>query len=104
MKKYAAFAAALSLAIVLLTGCGCSNSKPANNAPSTLPPTTGATIMPTTEATTMPTTVATTAPTTEAVTEEPTDHMTDDTAGTELPGDATAGNEARGKMPMPREK
>ena len=104
MKKYAAFVVALALAVVLLTGCGCSNSKPANKAPTTLPQTTGATIMPTTEATTMPTTVATTAPTTETATDNTMDGMNDSTIGTEIPDEPTANNEARGRMPMPKGK
>lgn len=110
MKKYAAFTFALVLAISLLTGCGCSNSKPANTKPSTLPPTTGATIMPTTEPATMPTTMATTAPTTEASTSADAtattgnDENNEEATATEQPNEATANNEARNRMPMPNSK
>ncbi len=60
MKKYGILITVLVLTAVLLTGC-----RGSNNAPTELPPTTGATL-PTTMPTTMPTTAPTVAPTTEA--------------------------------------
>lgn len=100
MKKYAIFALAFVLSAALLAACGCSNSKPANNQPSTLPPTTGATLMPTTEATTMPTTMATTAPTTEATTVPETSESVGAESGmTEAPTEKAGSNAARSRMP-----
>lgn len=100
MKKLITFALTLVLAAALFAACGCTNSKPANNQPSTLPPTTGATLMPTTEATTMPTTMATTAPTTEATTMPETDESVGaESAITEAPTEESGSNEARSRMP-----
>ena len=100
MKKYSIFALVLVLSLALLTACGCSNSKPANTQPSTLPPTTGATLMPTTEATTMPTTVATTAPTTEATAMPETSESIGAESGiTEAPTENGGSNDARSRMP-----
>ena len=100
MKKYGIFALTLVLSLALLTGCGCTNSKPANTQPSTLPPTTGATLMPTTEATTMPTTMATTAPSTEATTApDSSETMTNDNPTSDVSTDATDANASRSRMP-----
>lgn len=100
MKKLTIFALTLALTAALFAACGCTNSKPANNQPSTLPPTTGATLMPTTEATTMPTTVATTAPTTEATAMPETDESVGAESGmTEAPTESGGSNDARSRMP-----
>lgn len=100
MKKCAILALALVLSAALLAACGCSNSKPANTQPSTLPPTTGATLMPTTEATTMPTTAATTAPTTQATTAPDSGESVGAESGmTEAPTETGTSNDARSRMP-----
>ena len=67
MKLYKLLIAVLVLTAMLLTGCGCRNSKPLDTMPSEN--TTAPTTMATTEATTAPTTEATTAPTTMPTTE-----------------------------------
>lgn len=100
MKKFAIFALVLVLSAALLVACGCSNSKPADNRPSTLPPTTGATLMPTTEATTMPTTMATTAPTTESTTiPETTDPIGAESGMTEMTTESDNSNGSRSRIP-----
>lgn len=71
MKTIAIPITVLVLTALLMTGCGCRNSKPLNTMPSES--TSAPTTRPTTEATTAPTTEATTQPTT-APTEEPTDN------------------------------
>ena len=77
MKKYLAFAFALSICGTLLMGCGCSNSAANTTTPTTIMPPTRETAAPTTVPTTMPTT----APATEAT--NPTDMYgdTSETAG-----------------------
>ena len=62
MKTIAICISVLVLTAMLMTGCGCRNSKPLDTMPSE---NTAATTMPTTEATTVPTTQPTTAPTRE---------------------------------------
>ena len=65
MKITTLLVTVLVLTALILTGCGCRNSKPLDTMPSenTTVPTTLPTTAPTTEATTMPTTEATTLPT-----------------------------------------
>ena len=67
MKKYSILVFALVLTAVLLTACGCRNSKPMNTVPTTVP-TTEAT-RPTTQPTTAPTTSPTIAPETTTSTD-----------------------------------
>jgi len=90
MKVLTMLVTVLVLTAMLMTGCGCRNSKPLDTMPSEN--TTEATTRPTTEATTAPTTAPTTMPTTES-TEATIDNgngplPTDDAAGTEATGDA----------------
>ena len=104
MKKFVIFALTLVLAAALFAACGCTNSKPAPDQPSTLPPTTGATLMPTTQATTMPTTMpttmATTAPTTEVTTMPDSGESVGTEGGmTETPTENGGSNDARSRMP-----
>lgn len=94
--------AVLVLTALLLTGCGCRNSKPLDTMPS--------------ENTTVPTTMATTAPTTAPTTmpTAPSSEATTDNGNGPLPSDGTdggnmtestdnAGNNAKGRQ-MPRVK
>lgn len=103
MKISSMLIAALVLTAMLLTGCGCRNSKPLDTMPSenTTVPTTMATTAPTTEATTAPTTLPT-APSSEATTDNGNGPLpTDGTNGTE--NTDNAGENAKSRM-MPRVK
>ena len=100
MKIYNLLVTVLVLTALLLTGCGCRNSKPLDTMPSenTTVPTTMATTAPTTEATTMPTT----RPTTEST------EATMDNGNGPAPSDASestgsAGDNAKSRQ-MPRTK
>ncbi len=88
MKIFTMFISVLVLTAMLMTGCGCRNSKPLDTMPSES--TSAPTTMPTTEATTAPTTAPTTMPTTDS-----TDATVDNGNGP-LPTDGMNGTDSTG--------
>ena len=94
MKRITFMAAVFVLCAAMLAGC-----RSGNEAPSTLPSTTGATLMPTTQTTAPSTTQATVMPTTEATLPGTSEGTTDPTGQTGTPNGT---KNARGRRGMNR--